>query len=138
MHIKQFIARHGITMTADWADRNPNMDGDPEWARMASHWRCRLVKSRDRRRQLTVYFSQGPAHASNPKVDDVLDCLAMDAAAIENASSFEDWCSEYGYDTDSRRAERIYNVCRREAKRLKQFIGNDAAYRTLLFDTEKL
>jgi hypothetical protein len=46
---------------------------------------------------MTVYFSQGPAISREPTIEDVLDCLVLDASG---ADSFEDWCAEFGYDTE--------------------------------------
>ena len=69
---------------------------------------------------MTVYFSQGPAISGEPTTEDVLDCLALDASG---ADSFEDWCAEYGYDTDSRKAEHIYNTVRKQTEELASFLG---------------
>lgn len=44
-----------------------------------------------------------------PKIADVLHCLLVDATAIDY--SFEDWCGEFGYDTDSRKAFQMYETC---------------------------
>lgn len=46
-----------------------------------------------------------------PTVADVLSCVEFDVDP-----SFEDWCGEFGYDTDSRKAERIYQECVRQAR----------------------
>src|SRR5947207_663766 len=101
--LKTFIAQHKIRMTADLIDRNPNMDLD-EWSQTATHWRCQFKVGR---RSLTTYFSQGSAHTREPTAEDVLDCLASDATGVQNSrDDFDEWCSEYGYDTDSRKAER--------------------------------
>ena len=81
--LKAFIRQHRITMSADLTDSNPNMTGDEGWMRAASHWRCTLHCGR---RQMTVYFSQGPAISREPTIEDVLDCLASDASG---ADSFE-------------------------------------------------
>lgn len=62
---------------------------------------------------------------SRPKkldLDDVLYSLIMDSYATEE--TFEDWCSEYGYDADSRKAERMYNDCKENTKKLKTFIDD--------------
>lgn len=61
---------------------------------------------------------------------------ASDAAGVENATSFEDWCEEYGYDTDSRCAERTFKACKHATERLKNFLGNDL-YETLLWKIER-
>jgi hypothetical protein len=53
-----------------------------------------------------------------PKFADVLHCLLLDGQAIE-AGSFEDWASDFGYDTDSRRAEDIYRACLEMGRELR-------------------
>jgi hypothetical protein len=130
--INQFVNRSNIRMSCDWADTNPNID-PKDWARGTSHFRCTFRRGR---KQMSTYFSQGPAIAGEPKAVDVLDCLASDAAGIDNARHFEDWCGEYGYDTDSRKAERIYEACRKQAMKLENFLGAEL-YQALLFETER-
>jgi hypothetical protein len=71
-----------------------------------------------------------------PSLIEVLDCLAMDANGIENASSFEDWCGEYGYDTDSRKAEKTYRICARQVEKLRAMLGREA-YEELLYGVER-
>ena len=44
-----------------------------------------------------------------PSVADVLSCLLSDANAIH--MTFEEWCSDFGYDSDSRKAEKTYLAC---------------------------
>lgn len=57
-----------------------------------------------------------------PTTEDVLDSLRSDAESVA-WSTFEDWCLELGYDTDSRRAERSYHACQENAQRLRLFLG---------------
>lgn len=64
-----------------------------------------------------------------PTLRDVLFCLIADAGAID-AASFEDWAADYGYDPDSRAAERIYNECLALGLKLRRLIG-DAGIATL-------
>jgi hypothetical protein len=46
-------------------------------------------------------------YPKSPTAYDVIACLTK-----YDVGSFEDFCSEYGYDTDSRKAEKTYNaVC---------------------------
>ena len=71
-----------------------------------------------------------------PTLAEVLDCTISDAAGIENASGFSDWCSEYGYSDDSRKAERTYRACQRSVEQLKKLLGAD--YQAALFETERL
>jgi hypothetical protein len=71
-----------------------------------------------------------------PKIEDVLDSLTLDASCYENARNFEDFCSEFGYDTDSRKAEGTYKACGEIAKELRHLIGRDG-YDALLNNTER-
>jgi hypothetical protein len=56
-----------------------------------------------------------------PTLADVLSCLLMDSIAI--GYSFDQFCSEFGYDTDSRKAYDTYNACRDAATRLLQIMS---------------
>jgi len=133
MKISQFIKKHRLRIECELTDRNPNM-ADDEWARTATHWECVIKRGRDR---MTVHFSQGPAVVHEPEIDEVLDSLASDAAGYLNARDFDDWASEYGYDTDSRRAERIFNAVGEQVTDLRRLLGQQAL-QELAFKTERL
>jgi hypothetical protein len=125
MTIQAFIKSAGIRMSAERTDRNPSMDDS---ARM-DHWRVTLRCGRSR---MSTVFSMGYGrNGAEPKLSEVLDCLASDAASFDNAQSFEDWASDYGYDTDSRKAERTYLAVQKGAVKLRKFLG-DSAYETLM------
>jgi hypothetical protein len=129
--IGQRIREDKIRIESEYAEANPNM-GDEKW--QANHYKVILKR---KGKQLTTFFSMGLAHTQEPTAEDVLNSLASDAAGIENARSFEDWCNHYGYDTDSRRAEKTFNVCERQAEKLKSFLGEEL-YKQYLFNTESL
>ena len=59
-------------------------------------------------RQFSLKFGQSIADGNKkPTHYDVLACLTK-----SNPGSFENFCSDFGYNSDSRKAERIYNaVC---------------------------
>jgi hypothetical protein len=116
MTIAEFVAANNLTMTCEYASENPNLY-DPKWT--ADHWLCTI---RMGRRRLTVPFSQGMGHnGAEPIVADVMGCLAGDALFI--ADTFEEWASDPGYATDSRRAEQTYQACKRTRARLIRFFG---------------
>lgn len=66
-----------------------------------------------------------PGEKIEPDACDVLYSLLMDSSGVENAGSFEAWASEYGYDTDSRKAEAIYRECVDLALKLRASLGGD-------------
>lgn len=53
-----------------------------------------------------------------PKLDDILSCLLSHSYAV--GMTFEDWCGDYGYDTDSRKALATYEACQKIAGQLKR------------------
>jgi len=132
--LADFVKRNRIHFSAELTDTNPNMASDDQWMRAANHWK---VTFRCEGRQLTTYFSQGSGISRDPSAEDVLDCLGSDASGIENVNSFEQWACEYGYDTDSRKAEKTFKACERAAAKLEQFLGADE-YQHLLWHTERL
>lgn len=133
--IQEFIERNGITAKVTIIENHPSIDWSDSWNATAHHWYVTLKRTSDKRR-MTVIFHTGSALHEAPTTADVLDNVASDASTVENARDFSDWCNELGYDTDSRKAERIYKATVRQTERLKAFIG--APYQELLWDIERL
>ena len=132
--LEQFIEKQQLVMSVRAVRRNPHMSGD----QLPRNFECTIeFEGRGYHEPLTVYFSQGSAHKKSPTLAEVLDCLASDASGVDNARSFEDWANDYGYDTDSRKAERTYHICEKQAQDLKALLGQDA-YNQLLYETERL
>lgn len=61
-----------------------------------------------------------------PTLADVLYCLVSDSDAMEHAT-FEEWAGAFGYDPDSRAAEKIYRACLETALTLRHIVDLDAA-----------
>jgi len=135
--LDQFIKEQAISIKLTRIDDNPIMDGMGEGAK---HWRVTLSRYRKATKlfhateYLTVNFSQGSAHIKPPTIADVLDCLASDSMGLDDG--FDSWASDLGYDTDSREAEAIFNVCKDQAKGLKDMLG-PGSYKELLWDVER-
>lgn len=69
------------------------------------------------RRQLEVSAAPVAPHAA-----DVLYSVVMDDTRGE---SFRNWCANYGYDDDSRRALNIYETCQRQTDDANAFFGRE-------------
>lgn len=133
--VTEFCRREAITIrSAERVDSNPNM----ERADM-DHWKVQLeIRSpRERRgRRMTVFFSMGYGHnGKQPDADEVLNALASDYT--EENASFEDWCGELGYDTDSRKAERTFKACQKQTAMLEHFLGAELT-KELIYEVERL
>lgn len=61
-----------------------------------------------------------------PELADILYSLVSDSDVLEYPL-FEDWAPDFGYDPDSREAEKIYRECLKNALALRQLIDIDAA-----------
>ncbi len=70
----------------------------------------------------------------SPPLRDVLYSLVLDGDADDY--TFEEWCSNYGLATDSRKAEQTYSQCRGIGAKLRRMLGapNLARLRELFQD----
>lgn len=117
MTIQERTASDGITMKARPTDANPNMADSADM----DHWRVTL---RHVGRSMTLTFSMGSGHnGAEPQAAEVLGCLLSDYTGFCNCADFAEWAREYGYDVDSRKAERIYKNVRRQSVKLANFLG---------------
>jgi len=116
--IATFCRKYNIRADAVMVDSNPHITDMPAGS---AHYRVTLKRPG---RQMTVFYSMGPALCREPSASEVLSCLISDATSFDNARDFDDWCSNYGYDTDSRKAERIYKTVEAQAGKLKSFLGH--------------
>jgi hypothetical protein len=60
-----------------------------------------------------------------PKVGDVLSCLLHDGQA--GSDTFADFCADFGYDEDSRKAFEIYLACQKCLDAVRLAFGADLA-----------
>jgi hypothetical protein len=115
------------TMTLTWAygAARPD-DRQSAWQRTAIGYRCTLTY---RGRRYTFDYWMGRGCQRDPDAESCLDCLLGDARAGEQ--TFEEFCSEFSYDTDSRRAEATWKACRRAGRGLRRLLGAD--FETFLY-----
>ena len=131
--IEQFAARLGVQFIAERIEARP--DGIGDWGEGATHWRITLARNGQK---MEFFYSMGSACTEPPTLPDVLDCLAMDASDFAGCGiSFEDWAGNLGYDTDSRKAERIFLATMANATALEKLLGADELEH-LCFNIERL
>ena len=80
---------------------------------------CELGKAQTQNPKLQM---KGDGKAIKPDTIDVIYSLNMDSDVLSYAS-FEHWAETFGYETDSRKAEKIYQDCLAIALKLKASIG---------------
>jgi hypothetical protein len=120
--LAQFIRKAGIDTAVLPADSNPNMP-DNGAGYMTQHF---LVTFKLEERTFSVPFSGGELAfatrpSGQPSAEDVLECLRSDAYSADQ--SFEDWCGDYGEDSDSRRAYATWQAAQKQTDDLRAFLG---------------
>ena len=99
---KQFLEETGTTMEVGEPEFGLHFQDDKK-----PRYRFPVTFKRGKKR-FTITFGQSyDADDKVPTAYDVLTCLTK-----SNPGSFEDFCGEFGYDSNSRKDERIYKgVC---------------------------
>lgn len=120
MTTQEFVNKLSITATNEYADSNKLMDDQP-----MNHYRTTLHRSTadGRPKRVTITFSKGLGLQGEPTATEVIECMIMDAQGLENSRYFKDWAADYGYDEDSRKAEKVYKAVNWQTLKLKRFLG---------------
>ncbi len=86
------------------------------------------VSTRPNRKCYDAQYVVTPTQAS------ILHCLILDASALDTC--FNDWCDDYGYDSDSMTAFKTYQACCEEGEQLRKIFTHEqkAHLQTLLED----
>lgn len=80
-------------------------------------FKCKLIRNR---KSYTFTFGQSLYNGSKePTMYDILSCLQK-----YDCGTFENFCDEFGYDTDSRKAERTYKAVCKEYKAVVRLFGD--------------
>jgi hypothetical protein len=78
------------------------------------------IKLQRGRKSFTFNFGQSVFSGNTePSLYDVVSCLQK-----YDVGSFEDFCNEFGYDTDSRKAEKIYKAVCKEYQAVERLFGD--------------
>jgi len=100
--------------------------------------RGHATKSRIPGPNAVVNEGDGPVHLNptRPELRGVLESLQVDCRAADH-DTFEDFADEFGYDSDSRKAEAIYNACRKTRSEMRKLLGAEFdAFMNYDFDSE--
>ncbi len=101
-----FAKIHGLTLSTQLRSKRTDglMQDSTDHGR--KHYHCNLSGPLG---GMSFWFSMGSAHTKAPTIGEVLNSLASDAHGSQQ--KFEDWAADYGYEVDSRAAEKIHKAC---------------------------
>lgn len=118
-----FLNKFGLKVSVTYLDNNP-----PAWDEEQSHDRLRYrvtIQRKDTHKSLSFIFWDSIANAERGERPKPYDVLASTSAESHIYDDFEDFCSEFGYSTDSRKAERTWKNIDKFAKRINAFFSEE-------------
>lgn len=120
MTYEEIIKKYNLTLKLN---RVPFRTDSTEntWDAEATHY---VYSIENNKGAVRGFYSQGSAIKTRPSLVDILNSLNTDTLNIDNSSP-EDWLSDFGYDTDSIKATRIYKACFDEYLQLIKVLGRD-------------
>lgn len=133
MTAQEFAAMHGITVSSRPIPTNPYMPDET-----MDHWLSVLKMGElgTDFRELTTEYSKGSAfNGEPPTAAEIIETLAMDASYVDY-ENFEEWCDLFGYNPDSRQAERLFLTMKEKAKDFRRFLGPEL-FNTLLEESQE-
>lgn len=91
----------------------------PEWDKKYEHAKFRICFSRNGKSWTLEFYQSISEGSKKPSIYDVLACVTK-----YDPGTFENFCSDYGYDEDSRKAERIWKAVKKEFKNVERLFGD--------------
>ncbi len=113
-----FLAVNGLQFKASFIGNKSNFfeDGDNVFRDV---YKCELFRSGNHN---VVSFNFGQsisksgAKRAKPTAYDLLTCITKN-----DPGTFENFCGDFGYDEDSRKAEKVYNAVCKEWEKVERF-----------------
>lgn len=110
-----FANKHGITLEIGSPDYGRHFHDDKESRYIFP------VTLKCHGKQYTFKFGQSiNGGDEEPTMYDILTCMTK-----YDPETFENFCSEFGYDTDSRKAEKTYKAVKKEYAAMKRLFSNE-------------
>jgi hypothetical protein len=80
---------------------------DENFSADSTHWKVLIKRGKN---EFETFYSMGSAYTTSPDIEDVMYSLLSDTSNVDGYS-FEEWASDLGMDTDSRKAEKMFKAC---------------------------
>lgn len=119
---RAFLRKHGITFKATRTSENPC---PPFCDGKHIHGDCYRVTMRRNGKRISFRFWNSLNDSQNGKALDAYSVLACCSSDLYCPDTFEDFCAEYGYDLDSRKAESTFKLCLAQKERLEKLFDSE-------------
>ena len=118
---EEFLGNHNLSFGATYKNCERYFEGDTAERDI---YRIR-IRRKDNGHSITFNFGQSIADTEKGEKPTAYSVLASLSGDITCPYDFKEFCGEYGYDEDSRTAERIFKKVSKFAERLSNFFSED-------------
>ena len=96
-------------------------DGDfqPDWKH---HWAQTITLKVGDNVEVFPYF-KGAGLPQETSLVDFIECTASDWSCANDSETFEDFCDNFGYDSDSIKALKTFEQLKEQADRFQKLVG---------------
>jgi hypothetical protein len=135
MDMREYAAQNGFRVEI-LEDLGLQTRDDDEW----QHHAYRLRVHNAAGDHFDTPWRQGTGITTSPdeQAGDILDSLVSDAWDYQQADSFEEWADNFGYDTDSRTAEKLYNQCGATVEPVVRLLGGQEQFEYVATEVDRL
>ncbi len=107
-------------------------DYKDEWKRTANKYKARITYNK---KSMTTKFYTGRGWERNPELEDILGSILQDTIYLDYG--FDDFANEMGYDTDSRKAKKIYKEIQEQSKKINRIFSKEEQEELLTYLEEE-
>lgn len=116
----KFLADYGFTFRAAYQGGKCPLWCDGGCCH-GDQYRVTLKRTGDARKSVSFDFWNSLNDSQQGKTPSAYDVLACISSDYYTPDTFEDFCSNYGYDEDSRKAEQSFKAADKFARKLRAF-----------------
>lgn len=95
-------------------------DYKDEWKKTANKYKARITYNK---KSITISFYTGNGWKKDPVLEDILGSILLDTTYLDYG--FEDFANAMGYNSDSRKAEKIYKEIQKQAKKINRIFTKE-------------
>lgn len=122
---EDFLERFNIRFKATLSDTKA-----PPWVedvrgRYGHHYRVTLSKQTPKCQTSFDFWDSVANYENGTETVSAYSVLACISGDVNCPDNFQEFCDEYGYDSDSRKAEKQFKLCDQAAKKLRRFFTKD-------------
>jgi hypothetical protein len=114
-----FLAKQKISFSSKFLEYGPHFPGETEHRNIYRLTLRKKGSNGELPKQFSVRFGQsiqGTYDERVPTAYDLLTCITKN-----DPGTYADFCSDFGYDQDSRQSERTYRAVKKEWKQVEAF-----------------